>query len=113
MRLLLAALIALAASPALAQFPPPGIYDCTDGTGAKLGTLSLLVAGDYQWDTPDGKSATGQVTSASTSIEAQSGPLADAHWTGDFSTDASGKTTFVFKTDAGPATCQQSYSGLQ
>jgi hypothetical protein len=104
MRTILAVFLALAASPALAQFPPPGIYACADETGAKLGTLSLLVAGDYQWDTPDGTQATGQVASAATSIEALTGPLAEQHWRGDFSTEA-GKTTFVFGTDVGKVVC--------
>jgi hypothetical protein len=101
----LAAALVLVASPALAQFPPPGVYDCADTAGNALGTLSLLVAGDYQWDTPDGTSATGQVTSAANSVEAQTGPLADRHWTGSFSTDA-GETVFVFATDAGEVTCR-------
>src|SRR5690242_12399878 len=94
----------LFASPALAQFPPPGIYACTDAGAKTLGTISLLVAGDYQWQTPDGKSAAGQVSSASTSVEALSGPLADQHWKGSFSTTA-GKTTFVFATDGGQVIC--------
>ena len=105
MRLALALAFALIAAPALAQFPPPGIYACSDANGGKLGTLSLLTAGDYQWDTPDGKSATGQVASASTSVTAQTGPLADEHWTGDFVTNA-GVTTFAFKTDAGAVSCR-------
>ena len=105
MRLILAVSLALAASPAFAQFPPPGIYACSDANGAKLGTISLLVAGDYQWQTPDGKSVTGQVASASNSVEALSGPLADQHWKGDFGTEA-GKTTFVFTTDAGKVICK-------
>lgn len=100
-----AAILLLIATPALAQFPPPGIYTCTDAGGGTLGTLSLLTAGDYQWDTPDGKTATGQVTSASTTLEAQTGPLADQHWTGEFVT-AAGSTTFTFKTDAGAVACR-------
>jgi len=36
-------------APALAQFPPPGIYTCFAADGSKLGSLSLLVAGDYEW----------------------------------------------------------------
>lgn len=92
-------------APALAQFPPPGVYVCTAETGDKLGSLSLLVAGDYQWQTPDGKSVNGQVASASTSVEALTGPLADQHWKGEFETDA-GKTTFVFQSDAGKVTCR-------
>src|SRR3569623_946168 len=106
MRLTLSALALIAlTAPALAQFPPPGIYACAAESGDKLGTLSLLVAGDYQWQTPDGKSVTGQVASASTSVEALTGPLAEQHWKGAFET-AAGKTTFVFQTDAGKVTCK-------
>lgn len=105
MRIALVAAFSLIAAPALAQFPPPGIYTCADANGAKLGALSLLTAGDYQWDTPDGKSQTGQIASASTSVTAVTGPLAGQHWTGDFATSA-GATTFTFKTDAGPVSCQ-------
>lgn len=105
MRLPLACLaFALAVTPAFAQFPPPGVYTCTDAKGGKLGVLSLLAAGDYQWDTPDGRSATGQVSSASTRVTALSGPLADEHWTGEFSTGD--ETMFRFRTDGGPVTCQ-------
>ena len=43
-------LVLLLPSPALAQFPPPGVYDCADANGTRLGALSLLVAGDYQWE---------------------------------------------------------------
>jgi hypothetical protein len=105
MRLALVAILAMLASPALAQFPPPGIYACTDVNGAAIGTISLLVAGDYQWQTPDGKSTDGQVASAASSVEALTGPLADQHWKGDFGTEA-GKTTFVFTTDGGKVVCQ-------
>ncbi len=106
MRILIAAALVLAASPALAQFPPPGIYACADAGGKALGTISVLVAGDYRWQTPDGKTATGQVSSASTSVEALSGPLGDQHWKGSFSTTA-GKTTFIFNTDGGQVTCKR------
>ena len=92
-------------APALAQFPPPGIYACFAADGSKLGALSLLVAGDYEWLSEGGTSVTGQVASASTSVEALSGSLADQHWKGEFSTDA-GKTTFVFATDGGQVTCK-------
>jgi hypothetical protein len=106
MRLALSALtVIILASPALAQFPPPGIYSCAGETGDKLGTISLLVAGDYQWQTPDGKSVTGQVASASSNVEALTGPLADQHWKGAFETVA-GKTTFVFSTDGGKVVCK-------
>jgi hypothetical protein len=104
MRSLLALIAIAVATPALAQFPPPGIYACADANGQKLGTLSLLVAGDYQWQTPDGKSASGQVSSAASSVRAVSGPLADQHWTGGFAT-AAGKTTFAFTTDVGKVSC--------
>ena len=98
------AALALLATPALAQFPPPGIYSCTDASGAILGTISLLVAGDYQWDTPDGRSATGQIASAGNSVEAVSGPLAAQRWMGGFTTEI-GKTVFVFKTNGGEVKC--------
>ena len=104
MRSLLALIAIAVATPALAQFPPPGIYACADANGQKLGTLSLQVAGDYQWQTPDGKSASGQVSSAASSVRAVSGPLADQHWTGGFATTA-GKTTFAFTTDVGKVSC--------
>ena len=104
MRIALFALpLLLLATPALAQFPPPGIYACVNVNGGQVGKLSLLVAGDYQFDDASGKSSTGQISSASTSVEALSGPLADQHWKGSFS--QAGKTTFVFDTDAGKVTC--------
>ena len=99
------AVVTFAVSPALAQFPPPGIYACGLDDGSKLGTISLLVAGDYQWQTPDGQSATGQVASAGNSVEALTGPLADQHWKGGFTTEM-GETVFVFATDRGKATCK-------
>ena len=104
MRFLLALPLLVLATPALAQFPPPGIYACVNVNGGQVGSLSLLVAGDYQFDDASGKSFTGQIASASTSVEALTGPLADQHWKGDFTT-AAGKTTFVFTTDSGKVTC--------
>jgi len=104
MRVSLALALMLTAFPALAQFPPPGIYGCVGPDGAKLGTISLLVAGDYQWDA-NGVSVTGQVASAGDSVEALTGPLGDQHWRGGFS-DASGETVFVFETDIGTVTCR-------
>lgn len=104
MRLPLIIALTLLATPALAQFPPPGIYKCANADGGAVGTLSLLVAGDYQFDDAAGKSSTGQVASASTSVEALTGPLKDQHWRGDFSTDM-GKTVFVFDTSVGKVTC--------
>jgi hypothetical protein len=94
-------------SAALAQFPPPGIYRCTTGDGAPLGTLSLFVAGDYQFSVADGAdykekagdpgNGKGQLASASTAVTAQSGPLATVYqWKGSFHTDAQRRTTFAF-----------------
>ncbi|HWA17472.1 MAG TPA: hypothetical protein VG757_00610 [Devosia sp.] len=74
-------------------------------SGDSLGVLSLLVAGDYQWDTPDGVSATGQVASAANSVEALSGPLGDQHWKGGFSSEE-GVTVFAFDTDGGKVSCR-------
>ena len=105
MRLLLAFAVALLATPALAQFPPPGVYSCADSKGAAVGTLSLLVAGDYQFDDAAGKASTGQVASAATSVEALTGPLSEHHWKGSFET-TEGKTVFVFDTDTGKVTCK-------
>ena len=105
MRLPLALALFLLATPALAQFPPPGVYRCANENGGAVGTLSLLVAGDYQFDDVAGKTSTGQVASASTSVEALTGPLGDQHWRGDFATDM-GKTVFVFSTDTGKITCR-------
>ncbi|MBN9305407.1 MAG: hypothetical protein BGO82_02845 [Devosia sp. 67-54] len=106
MRIALAAFAFIAlTAPALAQFPPPGIYSCAGDDGDKLGTLSLLVAGDYQWQAADGMASSGQIASASNSVEALSGPLGDAHWQGSFSTEA-GRTTFSFSTDSGKVSCQ-------
>jgi hypothetical protein len=97
MRLLFLALaLGLAASPALAQFPPPGIYACVDGAGAAMGELSLFVAGDYVFARPDGSSGKGQVASAGTDVNPLSGPLKEMGLTGAFGTDDTGATLFRF-----------------
>jgi hypothetical protein len=104
MRVPIAAALILAATPALAQFPPPGIYPCrTDLDQPALGTLSLLVAGDYQW-AANGTSATGQIASAGNIVEAVTGPLADQHWRGSYSEHGS-ETVFSFATDIGNVIC--------
>ncbi|MDR3475314.1 MAG: hypothetical protein P4M09_27000 [Devosia sp.] len=103
---------------AYAQFPPPGIYRCQTGGGAPLGTLTLLAAGDYQFSVAadasyaekadDPGNGKGQLTSASTSISVQSGPLATVyHWKGAFKTDLHKQhTSFSFTgTDGSTATC--------
>jgi hypothetical protein len=104
MRVLVALALMIAATPALAQFPPPGIYACEDAAGAKLGTLSLLVAGDYQWDA-DGQTYIGQIASSGTNVEALSGPLGDAKWKGSFLTQMD-RTSFVFETTTGQVVCE-------
>ena len=94
----------LIVTPALAQFPPLGVYDCEDTAGTKLGTLSLLVAGDYQWDA-GGQTFMGQIASSGTNVEALSGPLGEAKWTGSFLTQMD-RTSFVFETTSGQVTCE-------
>ena len=95
----------LVTTPAFAQFPPPGIYQCVDGTGASVGTLTLLVAGDYDFKSETLPSGTGQVASSGTSVNSISGPLADLHLTGSFSSDQRGEAVFVFDTDKGRWQC--------
>lgn len=113
MRRLIATVLFVLASTSLAhaQFPPPGIYRCSGAGGAPIGTLSLFAAGDYQFSVAkdssfaekpgDPGNGKGQLTSASTSIAIQSGPLATVyHWRGSFQTDAHKQhATFSF---AGP-----------
>ncbi|WP_055048277.1 hypothetical protein [Devosia sp. A16] len=94
--LVLAAAIALIAAPALAQFPPPGVYKCVSENGANLGELTLFAAGDYSFKNVDGNSASGQVASAGTDVNPLSGPLKDMQLTGVFGTDDTGKTRFRF-----------------
>lgn len=105
--LTLAAAIALLATPALAQFPPPGVYACVSENGANLGELTLFVAGDYTFKNVDGNSASGQVASAGTDVNPLSGPLKDMQLSGVFGTDDSGNTTFRFTgADGLDVTCQ-------
>jgi hypothetical protein len=92
----LVAAFVLLATPALAQFPPPGVYKCVSENGANLGELTLFVAGDYSFRNVDGNSASGQVASAGTDVNPISGPLKDMQLTGVFGTDDTGKTTFRF-----------------
>lgn len=105
MRIAFAALFALLATPALAQFPPPGVYDCTLVDGSAYGTLNLFVAGDYELVRPDGSAGKGQVASAGTDVRALSGPLAEAHVSGAFETDERDETRFVFASDVGEIGC--------
>lgn len=84
------------ATPALAQFPPPGVYACVDGAGATVGEWSLFVAGDYSFKGADGNSRSGQVASAGTDVNPLSGPLKDMGLVGVFGTDDAGNTVFRF-----------------
>lgn len=96
MRKTLACLFILVASPALAQFPPPGIYACTGADGVAVGEWTLLVAGDYAFTAADGTAGTGQVASAGSDVSAISGPLKALGWVGVFGTDDAGATLFRF-----------------
>lgn len=103
---LAAAALALIATPALAQFPPPGVYLCIDARGAVVGTWNLFVAGDYEFTAESGASGKGQVSSAGATVQALSGPLADMHVKGSFTTDeASGETKFALTSDKGDLRC--------
>ena len=101
MRLLLPIALILVATPAFAQFPPPGIYACTTDGGAPVGELTLLVAGDYDFKDTNGVVAKGQVASAGTDVTPLSGPLRERGLTGAFETDDTGKTRFRFDGPAG------------
>jgi hypothetical protein len=100
-----AALLISSVTPALAQFPPPGIYFCTTSQGASFGTIDLFAAGDYQLLRDTGGAGTGQIASAGTSLRAVSGPLADIHVKGVFATDDAGATRFTLDSDLGPIDC--------
>jgi hypothetical protein len=91
--------------PALAQFPPPGVYACVDATGATFGTLTLFVAGDYDFASEVVPSGMGQVASSGANVNALTGPLAEIHLTGSFSTDERGEAVFLFETDRGKLQC--------
>ena len=96
MRVPLLVALLLFATPALAQFPPPGVYACVAADGAPFGELTLLVAGDYAFTAADGSSGSGQVASAGTDINPLSGPLRERGLGGAFGTDEAGRTLFRF-----------------
>ena len=100
-----ATLVLFGTAPALAQFPPPGVYFCTTSQGAAFGTIDLFAAGDYQLLRDSGGAGTGQIASAGTSLRAVSGPLADIHVKGVFTTDEGGTTRFTLDSDLGPIDC--------
>ena len=91
--------------PAAAQFPPPGIYHCTDAAGASFGMLTLFVAGGYDFAAEDMPRGQGQVASSGPQVQALSGPLADIALKGSFITDENGDTVFDFTTSMGPVRC--------
>ena len=100
-----AAILFALTAPAFAQFPPPGVYACVDAKGTAFGTLTLLVAGDYDFKSGTIPSGGGQVASAGPSVNALTGPLADIHLKGSFSTDGRGEAVFIFDTDKGAIQC--------
>jgi hypothetical protein len=99
------ALVIAATSPAFAQFPPPGVYQCVDMKGSAFGILTLLVAGDYQFASSATIGGSGQIASAGNSVTAVSGPLADIDLAGSFTTNAGGEASFMFTTTLGSVLC--------
>ena len=100
-----AVMLTLTTAPALAQFPPPGVYQCVDMKGAAFGTLTLFVAGDYAFASSATIGGSGQVASSGNSVNAVSGPLADIQLSGSFATDARGEASFMFTTTLGSVLC--------
>lgn len=98
-------LAAAAATPALAQFPPPGIYLCIDAKAMPVGTLTLFAAGDYEWTAEGGNSGKGQVSSAGTTVEALTGPLKDIAAKGSFELNEFGEASFALSSNKGELTC--------
>ena len=98
-------MLALTTAPAFAQFPPPGVYQCVDMNGAAFGTLTLLVAGDYDFASSATVGGTGQVASSGNSVNALTGPLADIDLSGSFTTDERGDASFMFTTTLGSVLC--------
>lgn len=91
-------------TPALAQFPPPGVYLCVDMSGAAFGTISLAPAGDYDFKSANAIGGSGQIASSGNSVNAVSGPLADIGLSGSFNTEG-GRTSFMFTTNMGSVLC--------
>jgi hypothetical protein len=98
-------MLALTTATAFAQFPPPGVYQCVDMNGAAFGTLTLLVAGDYDFASSATIGGSGQVASSGNSVNALSGPLADIELKGSFTTDERGDASFIFSTTLGSVLC--------
>ena len=99
------AMLALTTTPALAQFPPPGIYRCVDMNGTAFGTLTLLVAGDYEFSSKTTIGGSGQVASSGNSVNALTGPLEDIKMNGSFTIDERGNASFMLTTTLGSVLC--------
>ena len=102
---IITAAFALTTAPAFAQFPPPGVYLCVDMNGAAFGTLTLLVAGDYDFTSSATIGGSGQVASSGNSVNALTGPLAAIGLKGSFTTDERGEASFLFSTTLGSVLC--------
>ena len=100
-----AAALVLTTAPAFAQFPPPGVYQCVDMNGAAFGTLTLLVAGDYEFTSSAAVGGSGQVASSGNSVNALTGPLADIDLNGSFTSNERGDASFMFSTTLGSVLC--------
>ena len=98
-------MLALSTAAAFAQFPPPGVYQCVDMNGGAFGTLTLLVAGDYDFTSSATVGGRGQVASSGSSVNALTGPLADIGLKGSFTTDERGDASFMFTTTLGSVLC--------
>jgi hypothetical protein len=97
MRIPLAILLALCATPALAQFPPPGLFACANEDGSKIGELTVFVAGDYSFKGLDGNAASGQLASAGTTVNPLSGPLKDMDLVGWFAETEDKQPWYTFE----------------
>ena len=97
--------LGLTTAPAFAQFPPPGVYQCVDMGGRAFGILTLLVAGDYDFQSDAVVGGKGQVASSGNSVTAVSGPLADIDLKGSFTTDEQGEASYMFTTTLGSVLC--------
>lgn len=98
--------IMAATTPSLAQFPPPGVYNCVDTLGGTVGMLALLPAGDYEYTLPNDAAWQGQMSSSGNAVRALTGGLATEYrFEGSFETDAQGVTRFAFSSNIGPLTC--------
>lgn len=99
------AALALTTAPALAQFPPPGIYQCINLDGEDFGVLTLLVGGDYQFTSDMTAEGSGQIASSGNSVRAVTGPLADIELAGSYVIDLNGNAFFMLGATLGGISC--------